>query len=250
MESDKVKEKIIEALAEDDDLNEYVEIVRNVKGVEDFGDFLERLIGLSYYKLNWARGGHLSSCFKENYSYLNRNPNDPVAYFFNYSRDIPEALVKEGGIMRVRASDLKFNYDAATQVKYLDMSYSELQTNNINLSEKYLFEDEAECIIENECKYLYHNKLFFEFIGGGNKLKVKSNCKIFNKRDIVIILNGQGNKVDINLSSGIKTIEVQVENNSKDNIVHLNVPDQDDVFIIKTPFSKNRNKIIVNDQER
>ena len=31
MESDKVKEKIIEALAEDDDLNEYVEIVRNVK---------------------------------------------------------------------------------------------------------------------------------------------------------------------------------------------------------------------------
>lgn len=56
MESDKVKEKIIEALAEDDDLNEYVEIVRNVKGVEDFGDFLERLIGLSYYKLNWARG--------------------------------------------------------------------------------------------------------------------------------------------------------------------------------------------------
>ena len=91
---------------------------------------------------------------------------------------------------------------------------------------------------------------FFEFIGGGNKLKVKSNCKIFNKRDIVIILNGQGNKVDINLSSGIKTIEVQVENNSKDNIVHLNVPDPDDVFIIKTPFSKNRNKIIVNDQER
>lgn len=101
MESDKVKEKIIEALAEDDDLNEYVEIVRNVKGVEDFGDFLERLIGLSYYKLNWARGGHLSSCFKENYSYLNRNPNDPVAYFFNYSRDIPEALVKESGIIRV-----------------------------------------------------------------------------------------------------------------------------------------------------
>lgn len=29
--------------------------------------------------------------------------------------------------MRVRASDLKFNYDAATQVKYLDMSYIELQ---------------------------------------------------------------------------------------------------------------------------
>ena len=91
---------------------------------------------------------------------------------------------------------------------------------------------------------------FFEFIGGGNVLKVNSNCKIENEKGMVIILNGQGNKVDINLSSGIKTIEVQVENNSKDNIVHLTVPDPDDVFIIKPPFSKNSNKIIVNDQER
>ena len=47
MELDSLKERIIEALAEDDNLSGYVEIVRNVKGVGDFGDFLERLIGLS-----------------------------------------------------------------------------------------------------------------------------------------------------------------------------------------------------------
>lgn len=250
MESDKVKEKIIEALAEDDDLNGYVEIVRNVKGVEDFGDFLERLIGLSYYKLNWARGGHLSSCFKENYSYLNRNPNDPVAYFFNYSRDIPEAIVKESGVVRVRASDLKFNYDQEIYFKWLDMSYSKLRINNLNLAEKFLLEDKTECVIENDFERIYHSKIFFEFIGSGNVLKVKSNCKIENEKGMVIILNGQGNMVDINLSSGVRNVEVQVENNSKDNIVHLTVPDPDDVFIIKPPFSKNSNKIIVNDQER
>lgn len=250
MESDKLKEKIIEALAEDDGLDEYVEIVRNVKSVEDFGDFLERLIGLSYYKLNWARGGHLSSCFKENYSFINRSRMKPIAYFFNYNKEIPEDILKESGVVRVRASDLKFNYDQEIYFKWLDMSYSKLRINNLNLAEKFLLEDKTECVIENDFERIYHSKIFFEFIGSGNRLKVESNCKIFNKRDIVIILNGQGNKVDINLSSGIKTIEVQVENNSKDNIVHLNVPDPDDVFIIKTPFSKNRNKIIVNDQER
>ena len=178
MELDRIKEKIIEALAEDDNLNGYVEIVRNVKGVEDFGDFLERLIGLSYYKLDWTRGGHLSSCFKENFSYLNRNPNDPVAYLFNYNRDIPEAIVKECGIMRVRASEVKLNYDDATQVKYLDMSYSKLQISNINQAGKYLFEDEVVSIIENNCKYLYHSKVFFEFVGGGNRLKVISKSRI------------------------------------------------------------------------
>lgn len=111
MELDSLTEKVIEALTEDDNLSGYVEIVRNVKGVKDFGDFLERLIGLSYNKLDWTRGGHLSSCFKENYSFINRPRIKPIAYFFNYNKEIPEAILKESGIVRVRASDLKFNYD-------------------------------------------------------------------------------------------------------------------------------------------
>lgn len=250
MELDSLIEKVIEALTEDDNLSGYVEIIRNVKGVKDFGDFLERLIGLSYNKLDWTRGGHLSSCFKENYSFINRSRMKPITYFFNYNKEIPEAILKESGVVRVRASDLKFNYDQEIYFKWLDMSYSKLRINNLNLAEKFLLEDKTEGIIENDFERIYHSKIFFEFIGSGNVLKVKSNCKIENEKGMAIILNGQGNMVDINLSSGVRNVEVQVENNSKDNIVHLTVPDPDDVFIIKPPFSKNSNKIIVNDQER
>lgn len=250
MELDSLTEKVIEALTEDDNLSGYVEIVRNVKGVKDFEDFLERLIGLSYNKLDWTRGGHLSSCFKGNYSFINGSRMKPIAYFFNYNKEIPEAILKESSVVRVRASDLKFNYDQEIYFKWLDMSYSKLRINNLNLAEKFLLEDKTECVIENDFERIYHSKIFFEFIGSGNVLKVKSNCKIENEKGMVIILNGQGNMVDINLSSGVRNVEVQVENNSKDNIVHLTVPDPDDVFIIKPPFSKNSNKIIVNDEQR
>ena len=56
MESDKVKEKIIEALAEDDDLNENVEIVRNVKGVEDFWGFLRAAYRAQLLQVKLGKG--------------------------------------------------------------------------------------------------------------------------------------------------------------------------------------------------
>lgn len=254
MESDnmEMKEKIINVLAEDGKFTDYLRVVRDTRDVTDFSEFLDQFVGVNYYKLDWTIGGALSKCFGDNYSHFYKTSNKTVLSCFNYTKGIPESDIKKSKILRLRSSELEFDYSKDVQVGVLDLSYSKVHINNINFAGKILFEDNAECIIDNLCDKYTEGKTFFELTGDNNKLTIESKRVIINSVKMVIILNGQRNKVDIDLSSvlGEVNVEIQVESCSKDNVVHLTVPDPDYVFVNRVPFSKCDNLIIVNDEQR
>lgn len=247
-----MKEKIINVLAEDEKFTDYLRVVRDTRDVRDFSEFLDQFVGVNYYKLDWTRGGALSKCFGDNYSYFYKTSNKTALSCFNYTEAIPGCDIKKSKILRLRGSELKLDYSKDIQVRVLDLSYSKVHIDNINFAGKILFEDNAECIVDNLCDKYTEGKTFFELTGDNNKLKIESRRVIINSAKMVIILNGQGNKVDISLPNvlGEVNIEIQAESCSKDNVVHLTVPDPDYVFVNRVPFSKCENLIIVNDEKR
>ena len=122
--------------------------------------------------LDWSIGSEASECFEENeiirspdsplYTGYHRDTSREVVRFVNYRGEFKDSVLKtRDKALEFRASDLKFNYDEEIYFKWLDMSYSKLRINNLNLAEKFILEDKTECIIENDFECIYHSKIFF-----------------------------------------------------------------------------------------